>query len=354
MRRLKLTVVVSSIFLLLAMSACDHDITTSSTVYEDGSIDRTILLYDADTASVRNNVFDINKANGWTTTIEPALKRKRNEKDEQTNNITFKKHFASVTDANLEMDRHIDTLFSIRSTFQKKSRWFYTYLEYTDTYSSLNRFNALPMEDYFTREDYAFIDRLPAEGKPISKADSIFLARLNEKIFDVYGARTIFEELYGHLLQTMRETNVPEKWEDSLFRKKEQIYQKFVETGNDENHNLLVEADHLKIPLSPQARAAFLQRSAEVENRIEFVSDAYSGKYHHIIRMPWPVVETNADSVNSQELHWSPPVIKFLLNDYAMTARSRKINIWAMVTSAGVILITFSLFYAQRRRTLKV
>ena len=354
MKPLTLTAAVSSIFLLLTISACDRDITMRSTVYEDGSIDRTIALYDADTVNVRKNIFDINETKGWATTIEPVLKRKRNEKDEQTNNITFKKHFASVADANLEMDRHIDTLFSIRSTFEKKNRWFYTYIEYTDTYSSLNRFNALPIENYFTREDYAFIDRLPAEGKPISKADSIFLARLNEKIFDVYGARTIFEELYGHLLKTMQETNVPKKWEDSLSSKKEEIYQKFVETGNDENHELLVAADLLKIPLTPEARSTFLQRSAELENRIEFVSDAYAGKYHHIIRMPWAVVETNADSVNNQELHWKPPVIKFILNDYTMTARSRKMNIWAMVISGVVILLTFVLFYFRKARPVRI
>jgi hypothetical protein len=292
----------------------------------------------------------VNEAKGWTTLIEPALKRTRNEKDEQTNNIIFKKHFASVTDANAEMDRHIDTLFSIRSTFEKKNRWFYTYLEYSDTYASLNRFNAIPTENYFTREDYAFIDRLPAEGKPITKADSIYLSRLNEKIFDVYGARTIFEELYGHLLTTMRDYRVPKKWEDSLLRRKEEVYQKFVEQGNDEKHELLATVDLLKIPLSSEARETFLKRSAEVENRIEFVSDAYSGKYHHIIRMPWKVVETNADSVNHQELYWSPPVIKFLLNDYTMTARSRKMNIWAMAISGAIILITFVLFYLARRR----
>jgi hypothetical protein len=336
------------------MSACDRDITMRSTVYEDGSIDRTIALYDADTVNVRKNIFDINEAKGWATSIEPVLKRKRNEKDDQKNNITFEKHFASVADANLEMNRQIDTLFSIRSTFEKKSRWFYTYLEYTDTYVSLNRFQAIPKENYFTQEDYAFIDRLPSEGKPITKADSIFLSRLNEKIFEVYGARTIFEELYSKLVLTMQENKLDPKWEDSLYRKKEEIYRSFVDTGSSESYQMLAAADLLEIPLQPDARATYLKRSAEVEKRIEFVSDAYSGKYHHIIRMPWPVVETNADSVNNQELHWTPPVIKFLLNDYTMTARSRKLNVWAMVISGGVILLTFVLFFLGRKNNLMV
>lgn len=337
------TAILPALCMLICLSACDHDITIGSTVHADGSIDRTIVLSDADSAKAFHNILGINAASGWDIAIEPALKTET-EKNNETK-ITFKKHFASTADANQEMAYNADTLFHLRSTFERKNRWFYTYMEYSDTYLSLDRFSGKSQKAYFTQEDYDFINRLPAEGQPITTADSLYLARLNEKIFDLYGSRSIFEELLSSMVTVMREHHVASNWEDSLFHKKEEIYQKFLQDSE-----LLSVADFLQIPLSARAREAIRKKSRELESRIGFVSKTYSGKFSHIIRMPWPVVETNADSVNNRELYWHPPVIKFLLKDYTMTARSRKMNVWAVVISGVVILLTFASFFIRRNR----
>src|SRR5687768_16232547 len=110
-----------SIGILLLISGCDHDLSIGSKVYEDGSLDRTIVLYDSDSTKISNNLIGANKAGGWEVTTEPVLDP---EKKESKNNITFKKHFASVDEANSEMNRDIDTLFQIHSTFEKQNRWF--------------------------------------------------------------------------------------------------------------------------------------------------------------------------------------------------------------------------------------
>ncbi|MEX2231617.1 MAG: hypothetical protein WD824_05630 [Cyclobacteriaceae bacterium] len=340
------SVVFASIGILLLMSACDHDMSIGSTVYEDGSLDRTMVLYDSDSIKISNNILGANNAAGWEVTTEPVLD---SEKKESKNNITFKKHFASVEEANSEMNRDVDTLFHIHSTFEKQNRWFYTYLEYTDTYRSLDLFKAIPKQDYFTREDFAFIDRLPAEGKPIMKADSLYLARLTEKIFDFYATRTIFEELFTNMMTTMTENNVSPNWKDSLLHKKEAIYQAFLQEGDLGDNELLSVADKLKIPLPEAGREAIRKKTADIEKRLEFISEAYSGKYLHSIMLPWKVVDSNADSVNNNQLFWHPPVIKFLLKDYTMTARSRKMNVWAIAISAVVVGVTAGLFFVRRR-----
>lgn len=335
--------------ILISMAGCDHDITVATTVNDDGSIERTIVLYDADSSKASSNIFGINETGGWSTVIEPTRIREDEGSRKTDVDITFTKRFASTVEANREMDSNVDTLFGIHSTFEKQNRWFYTYIEYSDTYRSLNPFKAIRIEDYFTKEDYAFINRLPAEGKPIPKADSLYLARLNEKIFEIYGARTIFEELYGHMLGTMTEYNLEGNWKDSLARRKEDIYQKFLEDGGGENDQLLDAVDLLRIPLPPAGREIFLEKSRRVEKRIEYVVGATSGKFKHVIRMPWSLIDSNADSVNNNEVHWHPPVIKFLLTDYTMTARSRKMNVWAVVISAGVVIATVGLFFVRRK-----
>lgn len=333
------------LLIFLIMSACDHDLSIGSAVHEDGSLDRTIVLYDSDSLKISSNMFGANEAAGWNVVAEQIFD---NEK-KSTNNITFKKHFASVKEANEEMNSDVDTLFHIHSTFEKHNRWFYTYMEYTDTYRALDRFKAIPQDHYFTREDFDFIARLPAEGKDITKGDSLYLARLNEKIYDFYAARTIFEELFTNMLTAMTENNVPSKWKDTLVNKKEVIYQEFLQEGELEDNELLSVARKLNIPLPLAAENAIRKKSLEMEERLEFIAKASSGKYLHSISLPWTLVDSNADSTTNNQLFWRPPVIKFMLKDYTMTARARKMNVFAVVITLATVATTLGLFFLRNR-----
>lgn len=363
MKKFNLNIALVTLFpALLLLSGCDHDIAITSDVHEDGSLGRTIMLQ-MDSDAALHNFMGVSAATGWQTSVEAATPGKADNNEENKEKlILFSKHFASVADANAEMDGESDTLFHVMSTFEKKNRWFYTYIDYSDTYRALDRFKGVVPKDYFTEEDYAFIERLPAEGKPISKADKLYLDRLNEKIFDIYGTRSIFEELFSSMLQTLRDYKVAPQWTDSLIRKKEEIYSRFVKEdgvgertddlldGGDKKETddgLIGAADYLKIPLPDAARAELRKQYAELEPRLNVISFAYTGKFLHAIRMPWSVVSTNADSVNGNQLFWKPPVTKFLLKDYTMTARARKLNLWALIISGLVVLATLALFFAR-------
>jgi hypothetical protein len=334
---------------LLFLTSCEHNISIGSNVNEDGSLERTVVLHKADSSKAIHNILGVSEGQGWETVVAPARESVAETKATK-HDITFVKRFASVDEANAEMGRSVDTLFQIHSTFEKQNRWFYTYLEYSDTYRSLDRLKTLPVDDYFTREDYAFIDRLPAEGSRITKSDSLYLSRLNEKIFDIYGARTLYEEMFRSMLSTMRDHNVPSNWSDSLHFHKEKIYQQFFEGGELNDADFLAVADRINMPLPPEAREAVRRKTEELEKRLDFISDAYSGKYLHAITLPWTVVSSNADSAASNTLFWKPPVIKFLLQDYTMTASARKMNVWAVGISAVLVLATAGLFLLARKR----
>lgn len=335
------------LFALVCLTACEHSISTGSIVHEDGSLDRTIVLAAADSGKVTHNMMGVNEARGWETTVEPAAAPTEGKNEKY--NITFTKHFRSVDEANAEMAGDADTLFQIRSSLMNKNRWFFTYMEYSDTYTALDRFKNIPQTDYFTTEDYAFIDRLPAEGSRITKSDSLYLARLNEKIFDFYGARTIFEAMFSDVLSVMREHNIPTHWSDTLIQKKDVLFQKFFKEGNLDDADLLTIVEGMGVPLTSSAQEAIRKKTVEIEKRVNFISSAYSGKYVHSIVLPWTVVSSNADSVNGNTLYWHPPAIKFLLRDYTMTAHARKMNGWQTGISAALILSTVGLFIFRRR-----
>jgi hypothetical protein len=84
------------------------------------------------------------------------------------------------------------------------------------------------------------------------------------------------------------------------------------------------------------------------EAKTDFINHASEGKYTHVINMPWSVVRTNADSVAGKQLTWRPPSIKFLLKDHTMYAEARKMNVWAFVVSALVIVFTGYLLLRRR------
>src|SRR5690349_13376165 len=120
-----LVTIITSVIILWSLSSCEQNIAVESVVHEDGSVDRTIVFAEADSGIVSENIFGISEKNGWETNVSTAPATTSDKSKKKT--ITFTKHFASVPDMNSEMNSSSDTLFKIRSEFEKKFRWFYTY-----------------------------------------------------------------------------------------------------------------------------------------------------------------------------------------------------------------------------------
>ncbi len=343
-----LATAVVSVVILWSLSSCEQTISVESAVHEDGSIDRTILYSDVDSGQYKQRgIFDVD-ANGWSTEVSFTKGR---EDEREKRQVRYSKHFNSVDDMNSEMNSS-DTLFKIKSEFEKKFRWFYTYITYSDTYVAINRFNDVKTEDYFTPEDYTFIHRLPAEGKKISNADSIYLIKLNEKIYDHFAIRGIFEQQFKSLLASFSKPE-DQRWQDTLNRKKEILFQMLVKHKDDGPDDFMVAlADSIGVPQTAVSKKTFAELLKKSEGKINFMSTAAEGKYTHSIKMPWNVVDTNADSVAGNHLTWQPPVIKFMLNDYTMYAESRQMNYWAVILSATLVFIT-ALAFVKSKKTAK-
>ncbi len=328
------------IVVLFAFASCDHDVSMETTVHDDGSLDKIITL-EGDSTTIINNHMGIREATGWKLVV--TKKDSVEKKDEKKFVLTFSKHFQSSAEANQELALPNDTLFRVTSTFEKKFRWFYTYLYYSDTYHAINRLS-LATEDYFTEEDYAFIDRLPAEGSSISKADSLYLDRLNEKIFDFYGSRALFEWYYTKLESHLKQENETQ-WLDTLSKHKEAMYAEIMKENNDWDFFKLEGMPNL--PLTDN-QLAMIEK--EIETRVDFFSFATNGKYQHTINLPGNIVNTNADSVAGNALYWRPSTTKFLLKDYRLFGESRRLNLWTILVSVGVLGGAFLLIFYRGSR----
>ncbi len=332
-------------FLLLSAMilfiSCEHPMVLETEVHEDGSLTRTITFEKEDSTVALKNIFGIDSINGWvvTSTQLPVEKTKETGSSKVQYRVQFRKNFGSVDDMNHELNPEADTLFRVRATFEKKFRWFYTYIKYSETILPVNRFKKIDPSDYLNQEDFQFIDRLPAEGKSISKADSLYLQLLNVKIGETYANMAIFNEEFDILTELVGRQHL-DQWQDTILRKKEYIYN-HVDKMKGEGDFALQMADSLKIPLKrAQAIADLKELSKGLNDRVSFMGFANDGKFINSITMPWDVMDTNADSVSGNKLVWRPLVTKFLFREYEMYAESRRMNAWALIVSAAVVLLT--------------
>jgi hypothetical protein len=214
----------------------------------------------------------------------------------------------------------------------------------------IDRLKLIKATDYFAKEDFDFIDRLPGEGTAISKADSIFLQLLNEKIFERYAEEGLYEEHFGILKEVIQKNTDDPKWIDSLESKREFVYEKMkVDDVGDAEYASRI-ADSLGIPIEKNvAERDFKELAHELNSRLGFMAYARDGKYTNSIEMPWTVVRSNADSVSGNTLYWRPLVTKFAIKEFTMVAESRQFNSWAVALTAALLGTTIFLFVRKRK-----
>lgn len=346
------------VLLLLSslLMSCENPIRMETKVHADGSLEKTITVKRADKSNEFQNIFGVSEKIGWQVTLTyDSVHRDSAQrmdtvvpKSEIDTFVTFTKKFPSAHAANQDLDTPNDTLFHIHSEFEKRFRWFYTYIDYRETFRPINRFKQINPKDYFNLEDSLFIQRLPGEGATISKADSLFLDNLNNKISEVYLQDALFAEYFSILETVVRKNITDPKWLDTLARNKEAIYRE-MENWDGETLFAAKLAAKVGIPLPEESsNRDFATLSKDINSRVDFMSAAQNGQYINRIEMPWTVIISNADSIAGNALYWRPMSVKFATQPYTMFAVSRQLNLWAVVLS--LVVIGLSVFIWLRPR----
>ena len=151
LRNMNSKFIIPSVIAVFLLTACDNPMRFETKVHEDGSLEKTIVLEKTDSSGIRNNIFGINHEKGWKVEVQKLPADNSKEKSTPEFNIRFQKTFASADAINVELDAESDSLFHIHSKFEKKFRWFYTYIRYTETIRPINRFTMVSPEDYFNQ-----------------------------------------------------------------------------------------------------------------------------------------------------------------------------------------------------------
>lgn len=340
--------ILRALLAMALLAACDHRVCNETVVNEDGSIHKIFSFYQGNPKDLESEkMIGLSEGSGWTRKalhVDTAASKKAYQ-------VQYEKTFPSVGAMNSELGRHTDSTLQITGSFETRFRWFYTYFDFSETYHHVNKMK-LPIKKFVTAEDSAFVERLPAEATRISQADSLHLWLLNEKLFDRYGTEAIVDEYFNIAIGLMRSQDIQSNWEDTLAMRKELLFDALLrEQNNNTSAILLGLMDSLGVPMDYAiAQRELYGKSKALESKVGFIAWAIEGSFQHMITMPGQVVHSNADSIIGKRLMFRPPVTKFLFMDHVLSATSRKLNYWAVITTLILLVFTVLLFIRKGKR----
>lgn len=355
--------VVAILVLIIANSCIDY-YKISTKVNLDGSLERTIQIVADDSVSVFKGNLSVPIDSNWKISTRWFHEKPNDTSSGKKFEYTATRHFKNVDDLNdyLKIEKDSSAGIMIETEFQKKFRWFYTYLTYTETYKKSMPFTYSPVEDfmneteigYFTNDEYIYskehdslihikdLEQIPV----LSHSDSLRMEQLQENLSEklsLFVLKNLVEE-YVNLLMAELKTEAPEKYENILKHKDEIINAGTAENIFAEiNSNsdpvkkidsiLGLEKDYFKIK-NPTACKAFEDKTEVMINTMLLGDDIKNS-----ISLPGILLNTNADSINNGMAFWNYNEKYFFANDYKLIAESRVINKWAFAVSALLILL---------------
>lgn len=319
--------------LLISLSGC-REITTETRINPDGSCERMITV-SGDSSSILDGTLPIPSDSSWA----PAWTRKQMGGNGPTYSVH--KTFRKASDLDAELSRSVDSVLSVRVSVQsqKRFRWFSTLYQYTETYHASNPFGLVPVSDYLNEEEMRLY---------LIKEDTLDLKKKSEAWFE----RSMFEEIFQALVRAVRESGEPDLTEELLISKKEAVYEAVKQKDFEKPDDILavVEAAtgckalrKMKIP--------FMKILEEAQKKSGFLQQVTTDAYTCGVTMPGLIIETNAKSVQGSRAQWEFEGKQFLWKDYVMNIESRRIHLWSVALSAGIVLVLLvGLVFSRRGR----
>ena len=352
-RRLSTSIVIPCLLAIWAPGCLEHLVKT--TINADGTCERSITL-NPDSKQIPNTSFPLPINGSWDTSWTKT--------NDSKYLITFTKRFKDLEEMSREYVTPADSMkirldLRVRKTF----RWFYTYYDYAETYGRFTEFTLIDPREVLTEEE---IDRLTYGDT------SQTLKNKNEE----WVARNCFEAFYRRFAQgaaALRDTTLTP---ETLAAHKEELFRLLTGYAGP-GEKLQDPEDILKQQSSYRGTAAKMfsdkgvtdvgvNAFAEIAART-FKSEAvwnlkksirtgwqdlmrmFEGKgkagesFTNSVVLPGILLETNAREVKGSAASWKFSIDQLQLQDFAMRARSRVVNEWAIAITGVIVLALFGL-----------
>lgn len=352
------------------LAACNSDDDMTTVVNSNGSCDR-ILVATVDEKFIQGDTTEhpfIMDLNGWDIqwkykdeNIRTDWPVKGWKKEPQDSAEVIKaiahRHFNSVqqlADSFRIKPSHTWNRIMIKPVLEKRFRFFYTYYNYKESFSKLPIKLPVPVSKYLSADEAGYwLAGRPdiMKGMNGSEAKQI-LDNIEEKVAK-WVMHNLFEMQYSEVLRNLELiVNHPPK--AIMNAKKNSVFALYYAN---------YPKGEIKIDLMPILDKSFntqafgnfakagndnlLQQINEPEAFKQFIA-YFDTNINYKLVMPGYVIES--DGISSHDtLNWKIDAYRLLNGDYTMEASSKKVNLWAFVAAALVVVGAIALFFIKRK-----
>jgi len=323
----RLTAILPMLFILL-LTQC-KEITTTTQIDRDGSCERIIEVAFKDDDLTRS-AFPIPLDASWKS------ERLRDTKDSSRTVYRARKRFASFKDLALEYAEKPDSLQRVCLDLQlgKKFRWFYTYFEYREVYKAYNPFHHVPLSDFMTTEEWQ---------RYVSEKDTVGL----KAKYDAWSERSMMEEIFQPMKQAAGALKEPDLSDSLMENSKEALFSawKAADMKPEIDEVLKVSEGVVGKPVW-RLRAGVEQALKGLNKKIDFSGDVESSSYVNKVVMPGLLISSNAPQLQGNTAMWEIRDKQFCFDDFVMDARSRTVNLWAVVVTVLAAMASLAVWAA--------
>lgn len=339
---------IISVFLLAAFlfltNGCE-DTATTTEIHPDGSC-RRIIVVKSDSKDIFNQAFYVPADASWAVEEKWETKEKKSmfEHSDKVFVYSAEKSFSSVSELNEEWSSHETGAqkINIDVKLEKRFAWFFTYFKYREIYRDFFPFKKQPLANHFTPEEIEIIKfNLADEDEAKSKYPEDTLKKI-EKKFDLWVARSIFDEFYQLFREGAEQLKSPALTPEIIAAKKEALFAlcSGLDLFEPDSLETLLKTSEevLQTPDVWKVREMNAKGFSQFEKKYQAIETLIGDKYTHKVFMPGLVTDTNAGTVEGSEVTWTFGPGDFLVSDYEMWVTSRRVN-WWLVGIAGFLLI---------------
>jgi len=328
MEDIKMKTILKVLCILLLFTGCKKT-TVSTNVNRDGSCTRIQTIKSQEEKFLKEEYyFPIDST--WVT------ETKKDTSNESGDEYSFiaKKEFVSVNDINWEY-QNIPHMFEVTERtvkLKKKFRWFYTYLEYTETFGKIMQ--GPPINDFLNAEQLSVLMEEDSEN-----VDSL------EKIFEEWMEHCIIQEFMYTLKKCANNAGFSSLETEALKLPKDSILMKAFEDSLEETNNI-----KRMLEIATHVFKNDKISSLESDNlwlifnkKVELMESLFIDELFCQVELPGLIMNTNAEELHGNKASWEIRIDRILSEDYILLLESRVINRWAYYVSGLIVLLAIVL-----------
>ena len=318
----------------------------------DGTVFKRVTAI-GDSSDIYANPFTFDVNYGWSVSYDTEIDT---IKGDTLYVAIAERTFKSAIEAQQTFYRENDTIVqreNVYMTLQQRFRWFFTFNTYRETFEQRFPFKWVSIDDYLTDEQFAYVFRRDTSLVDVysKKELSQFEEELKRKFGEYHFTSCSYE--YINLIETYAKEN-----NYSFTEKAKQDVERFILSKMD------YELEFLSVKrLIPKVDSII---------GAKWVSDAYRKHYFDMfsnvcsngvvlwfidnedeftveVDVSGVVYDTNASTVEGNNVVWSFPGNIFQVKDYNLIVKYRTANIWAFVLTGLIIVFLIGWLFRLKK-----